>query len=98
MSNSDTRTGTATTTVTLSTGQYGAQSYLVQVELNGSYKNTQQTGAAPGTDPYKAAHAEVVVMIPPTTYSTQGGATLSRLSTRCAVKKTRIAAAQATRM
>jgi hypothetical protein len=96
VSNSDTRTGTANTVVTLSSGQYGAQEYLIEVSLGGSYKNCQQTGAitnSSGTyctgwptvshdDPaYKAAHADVVVMIPPTQYSSQGAGSLSKLST-----------------
>jgi hypothetical protein len=81
VSNTDTRTGTATTTVTLSTGQYGAQSYLIEVRLGGQYRNTQQTGAAPGTAPYEAAHPMVTAMIPPTAYSTQGAAPISKLAT-----------------
>jgi hypothetical protein len=80
VSNTDTRTGTATTTVTLSTGQYGAQEYLIEVRLGSSYKNTQQTGAAPGSGPYEAAHPAVTVMIPPTAFSTQGAAALPKLS------------------
>jgi uncharacterized repeat protein (TIGR01451 family) len=39
VSNTDTATGTANTVVTLSTGQYGAQEYLVEVTLNGFYQN-----------------------------------------------------------
>jgi hypothetical protein len=86
VSNSDTKTGTATTTLTLSTGQYGAQEYLIEVRLNGSYTNVQQTGTVvspvdPNSDAYKAAHADVVVMIPQTTYSTVGGASLTKLTT-----------------
>jgi hypothetical protein len=72
VSNSDTHTGTASTVVTLSSGQYGAQEYLIEVKIGGSYANTQQTGAATTSDAYKAAHATVTVMIPPTQYSTQG--------------------------
>jgi hypothetical protein len=81
VSNSDTHTGTANTIVTLSTGQYGAQEYLIEVILNGSYKNTQQTGAPPTSDAYKAAHPVVTVMIPATVNSTQGTTTLPKLST-----------------
>jgi uncharacterized repeat protein (TIGR01451 family) len=80
VSNSTSNTGTATTTVTLSTGQYGAQSYLIEVTLDGSYKNTQQTGAAPGSPAYEAAHPVVTVMIPPTAYSTQGTGSLTKLA------------------
>ena len=81
VSNSDTATGTANTIVTLSTGQYGAQEYLIEVSLGGSYKNTQQTGAAPGSTAYEAAHPTVSILIPPTTNSTQGVATLPKLAT-----------------
>ena len=49
VSSSDTKTGTANTVVTLSTGQYGAQEYLIEVTLGGSYKNTQQLPAPYGT-------------------------------------------------
>jgi hypothetical protein len=39
-------TGTANTIVTLSSGQYGAASYLIQVTLSGGvFQNCQQTGA-----------------------------------------------------
>jgi hypothetical protein len=79
VSNTDTRTGTATTTVTLSTGQYGALAYLIEVRLNGQYTNTQQTGAEPGSPPYEAAHPRVTVMIPPTKFSVQGAASLAKL-------------------
>jgi hypothetical protein len=73
-------TGTANTVVTLSTGQYGAQTYLIEVSLGNMYRNTQQTGAAPGTDPYNAAHPVVTVMIPPTQYTMQGAAGLTKLA------------------
>jgi hypothetical protein len=72
VSNSDAHTGTANTIVTLSSGQYGAQEYLIEVTLNGSYKNTQQTTASPDSAAYKAAHPTVAVMIPSTINSTQG--------------------------
>jgi len=73
-------TGTANTVVTLSTGNYGAQEYLIEVKLGNMYKNDQQTGAIPGTDPYNAAHPMVAVMIPPTQYSMQGAAVLTKLA------------------
>jgi hypothetical protein len=38
-------TATANTIVTLSSGQYGEQSYLIQVTLGGLFQNCQQTGA-----------------------------------------------------
>ena len=38
-------TGTANTVVTLSTGQYGSQEYVILVKLTGNYDNTAQTGA-----------------------------------------------------
>jgi len=83
VSGSDTSTGTANTVVTLSTGQYGAQEYLIEVTLNGIYTNHQQLPpeAAPGTPPYESAHPQVVVMIPPTANSMQGGGTIPVLST-----------------
>jgi hypothetical protein len=82
VSNSSTGTGTANTVVTLSTGQYGAQEYLLEVTLGGSYRNDQQLPpvAAPLSPPYEAAHPQVTVMIPPTPYSTQGTSVLSKLS------------------
>jgi len=82
VANSDTATGTANTIVTLSTGNYGAQEYLIEVTLDGTiYSNSQQTSSPPGSSPYEAAHAKVMVMIPPTTNSTQGGAIITKLST-----------------
>jgi hypothetical protein len=80
VANSTSNTGTATTTVTLSTGQYGAQQYLIEVTLGGSYKNTQQTGAPVGSTAYEAAHPVVTVMIPPTAYSTQGAGSIAKLA------------------
>jgi hypothetical protein len=38
-------TGTANTIVTLSSGQYGAQEYLIQVTLGKDFANCQQTGS-----------------------------------------------------
>jgi hypothetical protein len=81
VANSTSGTGTANTIVTLSTGQYGAQQYLIEVKLGGSYKNEQQTQAAPGTSAYEAAHPVVVVMIPQTVNSMQGSADVARLGT-----------------
>lgn len=72
VSNSEPGLGTANTVVTLSSGQYATQPYLIQVILNGSYTNGQQTSAPANSDAYKAAHADVVVMIPATQYSMQG--------------------------
>jgi hypothetical protein len=74
-------TGTANTIVTLSTGQYGAQEYLIEVTLNGSYTNTQQLPppngtATVGSAPYNAAHAAVSVLIPPVTNTMQGAASI----------------------
>ncbi|MFN5298804.1 MAG: beta strand repeat-containing protein [Planctomycetaceae bacterium] len=40
----NTSTGTASTTVTLSTGQYGAESYLIQTIVTGNYTNVDQPG------------------------------------------------------
>jgi len=93
----NTRTGTANPMITLSTGQYGAQEYLIEVSLGGSYKNTQQTGACGPTlttdysslacnDPaYVAAHPVVTVMIPATRNSMQGTGTLTKLTTAAGV-------------
>ncbi|WP_392544136.1 MBG domain-containing protein [Oryzobacter telluris] len=80
VSNTETRTGTATTTITLSTGQYGAEQYLVEVRLAGQFTNDQQYLADPATDAYQATHPVVTVMIPPTAYSTQGAASLAKLA------------------
>lgn len=85
VSNTDTSIGTANTIVTLSTGQYGAQSYLIEVSLGSSYKNDQQTGATPGTAPYEAAHPSVTVMIPATKNSLQGTGTPAKLTTAAGV-------------
>jgi hemin uptake protein HemP len=79
-------TGTANTIVTLSTGQYGAQEYLIEVTLSGSYKNTQQLPAPYGTavmgsPAYNAAHPTVAVLIPPTANSIQGTASIPKLTT-----------------
>jgi hypothetical protein len=78
--NTDTSIGTANVIVTLSTGQYGADSYLIEVSLGSSYTNTQQTGASPGSDPYEAAHALVTVMQPSVTNTMKGAGTIPYLS------------------
>src|SRR5205085_1883251 len=88
VSNTNTSTGTANTVVTLSTGQYGAMDYLIEVSLTGNFINKQQLPATPscsdctgiaGLPPYNAAHPMVVVMIPSTINSMQGGGTLDKL-------------------
>jgi hypothetical protein len=71
--------------VTLSTGQYGAQEYLIEVTLAGSYKNTQQTTAAPGSAPYIATHPVVAVAIPATKNTLQGNGTVDHLTTAAGV-------------
>jgi hypothetical protein len=84
VSNTDTATGTANTILTLSTGQYGAQEYLIEVTLNGLYQNCQQLSvtnnpcgtATPGSAPYEAAHATILVIIPATVNTMQGGTAL----------------------
>jgi len=81
VSNTDTSIGTANTVVTLSTGQYGAQQYLIETSLGGSYKNTQQITAPASSPAYQAAHATIAVMIPPTKYSIQGAASYAKLAT-----------------
>jgi hypothetical protein len=88
-------TGTANTVVTLSTGQYGAQEYLIQVSVGNMFQNCQQTGpytlgttnycagspAVSSSSPaYQAAHPTVSVMIPPTQYSMQGAASVATSS------------------
>ncbi|MEA2581207.1 MAG: large repetitive protein, partial [Actinomycetota bacterium] len=81
VSNTSTSVGTANTVVTLSTGQYGVQEYLIEVSLGGSYKNLQQTGATPGTSAYNAAHPAVTVMIPSTLNTFYGAAGITKLAT-----------------
>jgi hypothetical protein len=89
VANSSEPTGTADTIVTLSTGNYGSNMYLIEVKLDttaGSfYKNCQQLDAlnAPGcgtatsgTAPWNAAHPNLVAMIPQTTNTLTGGALL----------------------
>ena len=89
VSNTSTATGTANTIVTLSTGQYGAQQYLIEVILDGQYTNCQQTGQNCPSDysytysqtAYDAAHPIVTVMIPQTINSMQGAAQVTTLPT-----------------
>jgi hypothetical protein len=45
VANSSSGTGTANTIVTLSSGQYGAESYLILVKVTGNYDNTDQDDA-----------------------------------------------------
>ncbi|HYZ92007.1 MAG TPA: MBG domain-containing protein, partial [Actinomycetota bacterium] len=85
-------TGTANTVVTLSTGNYGSQSYLIEVKLDtaagSAYKNCQQLDAASnpcgtataGSDPWNAAHPTVLVAIPPTSNTLQAGGPISPLA------------------
>jgi hypothetical protein len=96
VSNTNVTQGTANTIVTLSTGQYGAAQYLIQVSVDkGNYQNCQQTGqytppggtqqcagwtVDPSSTQYAAAHPTVTVMIPPTQYSMQGVASIPILS------------------
>jgi hypothetical protein len=72
-----TPTGTANTVVTLSSGKYGAQPYLIQVKLDtaaGSfYLNTEQLA-----DPTSAAYATITVMVPPTSNTMQGAAAIQK--------------------
>lgn len=74
-------TATANTIVTLSTGQYGLQSYLIEVRLDGNVINSQQLDADPGTDAYEAAHPIVTAMIPQTINTMQGAGSLAPLPT-----------------
>jgi hypothetical protein len=89
VANSSEPTGTADTIVTLSTGNYGSNMYLVQVKLDttaGSYyRNCQQLDsvnapscgtATPGTAPWNAANPNLVAMIPQTINTLTGGAVL----------------------
>jgi hypothetical protein len=75
-------TGTANTIVTLSSGQYGAQDYLIQVSVGGMFQNCQQTGpygsscsgspaVSTSSSQYAAAHPTVTVEIPPTKNTVQ---------------------------
>jgi hypothetical protein len=83
VNNSDTSTGTANTVVTLSTGQYGSNEYLIKVTLGGTdFTNSAQiagatTMCANANDPIACPYADVFVMIPPTMNSIQGGASFT---------------------
>jgi MBG domain (YGX type)/Bacterial Ig-like domain (group 3)/YDG domain len=70
--NSPANTGTANTIVTLSSGQYGASSYLVLVKMTGNYDNSAQ--------PTDDKTATVTVVKPATTNQTTGGGTIAWLS------------------
>ena len=72
-------TGTANVTVSLSSGKYGAQSYMIRVVLvtadGGSYTNRDQLG-----DPESGAYATLAVMVPGDANSAQGDADLTPLA------------------
>ena len=63
-------TGTANTVVTLSTGQFGAESYIILVELTGNYNNSAQDIAD--------KTATVVLSKPAAINETIGAGTISR--------------------
>jgi hypothetical protein len=71
--NSPANTGTANTTVTLSTGQFGAQEYVIFVQMTGNYTNIAQ--------PAQDKTAAVIVLQPPMTNQTTGGGNFLALST-----------------
>jgi len=73
VANSPANTGTANKIVTLSTGQFGAQSYLILVRMTGNYDNTDQAMAD--------KTAGVVVMKPAAANTTTGGGTYVALGT-----------------
>jgi hypothetical protein len=62
----------------VSTGQHGVTSYLIEVQVTGNYRNTQQTTAAPTSEAFLAAHPTIAVMIPATVNSTQGAAQVQK--------------------
>jgi hypothetical protein len=74
-------TGTANTIVTLSTGKYGEQDYLIEVRVTGNYTNTQQTSAPANTSPYMAAHPTVTVMQPATSNTIKASGEIAVLPT-----------------
>jgi hypothetical protein len=86
--NSSQPTATADTIVTLSTGKFGSNPYLIQVKLDtasgSSYRNCQQLTypedacgtATANSAPWSAAHPNVVAMIPPTINTLTGGSLL----------------------
>ena len=65
-------TGTANAIVTLSTGQYGAESYVILVKLTGNYDNTAQA--------ISDKTATLVVSKPATTNEICGGGTIANLT------------------
>jgi hypothetical protein len=65
-------TGTANTIVTLSSGQYGADSYLIEVVATGPYTNAAQ--------PIANKTATVVVMKPLTSYTVIGGGSIAPMA------------------
>lgn len=86
VSNSDLATGTANTIVTLSSGQYGAQQYVIQAKLvPGDYTNSDQLGTQGpdcnnSTSQSSCAYATLTVMIPPTVNSIQGAARIAKIA------------------
>jgi hypothetical protein len=77
--NSAANTGTANAIVTLSSGQYGADSYLILVVMTGNYNNTAQA-----TDDKTA---DVVVAKPAATNQTTGVGTITQLTTAAGTYK-----------
>ncbi|MEK6273401.1 MAG: MBG domain-containing protein, partial [Actinomycetota bacterium] len=69
-----TNVGTANTNITLSTGQFGAESYLIRVVATGNYTNDDQDDAD--------KTATVVAMKPTTINSTIGGGSINPLVPR----------------
>jgi hypothetical protein len=65
-------TGTANKIVTLSTGNYGASSYLIKVTMTGNYNNNAQ--------PIDNKTATVTVVQPAATNQTTGGGTIAHLT------------------
>jgi len=63
-------TGTANKIVTLSTGQYGAEAYVIKVVMTGNYTNVNQ--------PTGEKTATVVVMKPAVQNSIMGGGTIAK--------------------
>ncbi len=80
--NGATNTGTANAIVTFSTGQYGLESYLIEVRAGRDYTNAQQLPpvALPGSTPYEAAHPTLSVMLPSVSKTIRGSGTISPLA------------------
>jgi streptogramin lyase len=76
---STTPTGTANAIVTLGSGKFGAQSYLLRVKLDAasgsSYQNVEQLA-----DPDAAAYATLTVIVPAGTNTAKGDADLAPLA------------------